>query len=179
MWEYSNTEYIKLFRKMLNWEWYTDINTKVLFLHCLLKANWKDGSWHGHEYKRGQFITSLPSLAKETGLTIRQVRTALEHLKSTGEVTDKKYPKFRIITVVSYDLFQSTDRQNDRKTTGNRQAKRQAGDRQATADIRTYKNIKEDKKIEPALPPEKTDWYDGDYITDFRRACEEDDDNDW
>ncbi len=179
MWEYSNTEYIKLFRKMLNWEWYTDINTKVLFLHCLLKANWKDGSWHGHEYKRGQFITSLPSLAKETGLTIRQVRTALEHLKSTGEVTDKKYPKFRIITVVSYDLFQSTDRQNDRKTTGNRQAKRQSSDSQATADIRTYKNIKEDKKIEPALPPEKTDWYDGDYITDFRRACEEDDDNDW
>lgn len=179
MWEYSNTEYIKLFRKMLNWEWYTDINTKVLFLHCLLKANWKDGSWHGHEYKRGQFITSLPSLAKETGLTIRQVRTALEHLKSTGEVTDKKYPKFRIITVVSYDLFQSTDRQNDRKTTGNRQAKRQSSDSQATADIRTYKNIKEDKKIEPALPPEKTDWYDGDYITDFRRACEEDDDDDW
>lgn len=179
MWEYSNTEYIKLFRKMLNWEWYTDINTKVLFLHCLLKANWKDGSWHGHEYKRGQFITSLPSLAKETGLTIRQVRTALEHLKSTGEVTDKKYPKFRIITVVSYDLFQSTDRQNDRKTTGNRQAKRQSSDSQATADIRTYKNIKEDKKIEPALPPEKTDWYDGDYITDFRRACDEDDDDDW
>ena len=179
MWEYSNTEYIKLFRKMLNWEWYTDINTKVLFLHCLLKANWKGGSWHGHEYKRGQFITSLPSLAKETGLTIRQVRTALEHLKSTGEVTDKKYPKFRIITVVSYDLFQSTDRQNDRKTTGNRQAKRQSSDSQATADIRTYKNIKEDKKIEPALPPEKTDWYDGDYITDFRMACEEDDDDDW
>ena len=179
MWEYSNTEYIKLFRKMLNWEWYTDINTKVLFLHCLLKANWKDGSWHGYEYKRGQFITSLPSLAKETGLSIRQVRTALDHLKSTGEVTVKNYPKFRIITVVSYDSFQGSDRQNDRKTTSNRQAKRQSSDSQATADIRTYKNIKEDKKIEPALPPEKTDWYDGDYITDFRRACEEDDDNDW
>ena len=56
MWEYTDTEYIKLFRKMLNWEWYTDVNTKVLFLHCLLKANWKDGSWHGHKYKRGQFI---------------------------------------------------------------------------------------------------------------------------
>ena len=174
MWEYSNTEYVKLFRKMLNWEWYTDINTKVLFLHCLLKANWKDGSWHGYEYKRGQFITSLPSLAKETGLSIRQVRTALEHLKSTGEVTVKNYPKFRIITVVSYDLFQSTDRQNDRKTTGNRQAKRQASDRQATADIRTYKNNKEDKKIRKAPPPD-----DDEIISDFRAACAEDDDDDW
>ena len=126
MWEYTDTEYIKLFRKMLNWEWYTDVNTKVLFLHCLLKANWKDGSWHGHKYKRGQFITSLKSLAKETGLTIQQVRTALDHLKSTGELTSTEYPKFRIITVVSYDSFQSINKQINNKvtskSTGNQQA---------------------------------------------------------
>ncbi|MEE1162755.1 MAG: hypothetical protein UHU21_03580 [Lachnospiraceae bacterium] len=134
MWEYSNTEYIKLFRKMLNWEWYTDINTKVLFLHCLLKANWKDGSWHGVPYKRGQFITSLPTLADETGLTIKQVRTALSHLKRTGEVADKTYSKFRIITVLSYDSFQATGRQKGR---------------QGATDIRSIrniKNIKEDKE---------------------------------
>ena len=29
MWEYTDTEYIKLFRKMLKWEWYSDVNTKV------------------------------------------------------------------------------------------------------------------------------------------------------
>lgn len=138
MWEYTDTEYVKLFRKLLNWEWYTDVNTKVLFLHCLLKANWKDGSWHGYKYKRGQFITSLPSLSRETGLTIRQVRTALNHLKATGEVTDWHDNKIRIITVVSFDKFQSRDRQNGRQATG----KRQASDRQATADIRTYKNIR-------------------------------------
>lgn len=138
MWEYTDTEYVKLFRKLLNWEWYTDVNTKVLFLHCLLKANWKDGSWHGYKYKRGQFITSLPSLSRETGLTIRQVRTALNHLKATGEVTDWHDNKIRIITVVSFDKFQSRDRQNGRQATG----KRQTSDRQATADIRTYKNIR-------------------------------------
>ena len=155
MWEYSNTEYIKLFRKMLNWEWYTDINTKVLFLHCLLKANWKDGSWHGYEYKRGQFITSLPSLAKETGLSIRQVRTALEHLLEGLKVLERLLPA--LYRTLSYDSFQGSDRQNDRKTTGNRQAKRQASDRQATADIRTYKNNKEDKKIKEAPPPDDED----------------------
>lgn len=38
--------HIKLFRKFLDWGWYQDINTKVLFIHMLLKANWKDGnSW--------------------------------------------------------------------------------------------------------------------------------------
>lgn len=150
-WNYSENEYIKVFRKLLNWEWYTDVNTKTLFLHCLLKANWKDGAWRGHTIKRGQFITSLPSLSKETGLSIREVRTALNHLKSTGEVTDKIYSKFRIITVKSYDSFQSSDRQNDSQPTG----KRQASDRQATVDIRSIRSIrsKEDKKSADAYDP--------------------------
>lgn len=141
-WNYSDKEYIKVFRKMLNWEWYTDVNTTKLFLHCLLKANWKSGSWHGYKFKRGQFITSLPTLARETGLSVRQVRTALKHLKLTGEVTDWHDSKIRVITVNFYDDYQGSDRQLDSQATG----ERQASDRQATADIRTYKNNKEDKE---------------------------------
>lgn len=38
---YVNNNFVKLSRKMLNWEWYTDVNTKTLFIHCLLRANWK------------------------------------------------------------------------------------------------------------------------------------------
>ena len=97
-WNYSDNEFIKIYRKMLSWEWYTDVNTKTLFLHCLLKANWKDGSWHGYTYKRGQFITSLTTLARETGLTVKQVRTALKHLERTGEVASWHDSKIRIIT---------------------------------------------------------------------------------
>lgn len=138
-WKYSDKEYIKLFRKMLNWEWYTDVNTKVLFLHCLLKANWKDGNWRGYSYKRGQFITSLPTLARETGLTIRQIRTGLEHLKATGEVTDWHDSKIRIITVNFYDEYQGSDRPNGSQTTGKLTGKRQAGDSR-------YKNNKNNKE---------------------------------
>lgn len=141
MWEYNDVEHIKLFRKLLNWEWYTDINTKTLFIHCLLKANWKAGSWHGYKYDRGQFITSLPTLARETGLTERQVRTALKHLKATGEVTDWHDNKIRIITVLSYNKYQDKRQANgqsdDSQTTGKRQA----------SDSR-YKNIKNNKEGE-------------------------------
>lgn len=141
MWEYKDSEYVKLFRKMTEWEWYTDVNTKVLFLHCLIKANWRPGSWHGYKYERGQFITSIPSLAKETGLSVQNVRTALNHLKSTGELTDKKYPKFRIITVVSYDKYQ-----------GDQQANQQSANRQLTGNQQAtnsrYKNIKNNKERE-------------------------------
>ena len=85
--DYNDREYIKLFRKMTKWEWYTDSKTFKLFLHCLIRANWKDGSWRGIKYKRGQFITSLRTLSKETGLSIQNVRTAIKHLELTGELT--------------------------------------------------------------------------------------------
>ena len=153
MWEYKDSEYVKLFRKMTEWEWYTDVNTKVLFLHCLIKANWKAGSWHGYKYERGQFITSIPTLAHETGLTERQVRTALNHLKATGEVTDWHDNRIRMITVVSYDKYQ-----------GERQANGQSDDSQMTGKRQTsdsrYKNIKNNKEGEegggytsPTAPP--------------------------
>lgn len=122
--------FVKLDRGILNWEWYEDTYTARLFFHCILKANWKAGNWKGQPYERGQFITSLPSLAKELGCSERNIRTALKHLISTGEVTSKATNKYRIITVCNYDKYQSTDRQTDRQVTGNRQA----SDRQVTAD---------------------------------------------
>ena len=124
--------FIKLYDKILNWEWYKDINTFRLFLHLLLKANYKDISFEGRKILRGQLVTSLPSLSSQTGLTVRQVRVSLDHLKMTGEVTSTAYSKYRIITVVKYDEYQSVDRQEGSQMTGKRAAKRQADDRQMT-----------------------------------------------
>lgn len=152
-WNYSDNEFIKIYRKMLKWEWYTDVNTKTLFLHCLLKANWKDGSWHGYKYKRGQFITSLASLSRETGLTIKQVRTALKHLERTGEVASWHDSKIRIITVNSYDAFQSMGKQQGKQGA----SKGQAEGKQGATDIRTYKNYKNNKEDKSVIKEDKTD----------------------
>ena len=119
--DYSDREFIKLNRKILNWQWYSDPCTRDVFIHCLLKANWKSVKWHGYQYHRGQFITSLPSLSSELGLSVRSVRTALDHLKSTGELTDWHDSKIRMITVVNYERYQSSDSLNGRRPTGNRQ----------------------------------------------------------
>lgn len=153
-WKYSAKEFIKVYRRFMEWEWYTDVNTKTLFLHCLLKANWKAGEWHGIHYEAGEFITSLPSIAEETGLTIRQARTSISRLETTGEVTcrmtdkttGKKLSKCRIVTVNNWVKYQGSDRQNDRQndrqlvneTTGKRQATCQASDSR-------YKKYKEHK----------------------------------
>lgn len=92
-------EYIKLNRKIMEWEWYGNINTCRLFIHMLLRANWKDGRFEGKVIPRGSFVSSLPKLADETSMTIREVRTAISHLKLTGEVTCKTYPKYTVFTV--------------------------------------------------------------------------------
>lgn len=111
-------DYVKISRKILEWEWYTDINTKVLFLHILLKANWKPGRFQGVEVPRGSLVTSQQNLAAETGLTVRNVRTALKHLENTGEVTVNRQAKFSVVAIKNYDTYQSGDSQ----VTGYRQS---------------------------------------------------------
>ena len=112
--------YIKLSRGLLEWEWYTDINTTRLFIHMLLKANWKDGNFKGTTFSRGSFVSSIGKLAGETGLTEREIRTAISHLKKTGEVTSKTTNKYTVFTVVKYDLYQTSDKQNDSQETSKR-----------------------------------------------------------
>lgn len=112
-------DYIKLSRKILDWEWWGDINTCRLFIYCLLKANWKDGRFMGQDIKRGSFITSLPKLSAETGLTISELRTAISHLKSTGELAVKSHAKYSIFTVKNYCQYQSVDIQNSSQIADN------------------------------------------------------------
>lgn len=112
--------FIKIDRGILEWEWYQNINTKVLFLHMLLKANWKENKYEGKIIPRGSFVSSIKKLVEETALTEREVRTGISHLKTTGEVTSKSYPKYTVFTVNNYDLYQLSDNQNDKQATSKR-----------------------------------------------------------
>lgn len=117
-----NGNWIKLFTKFTTWEWYKDQNTKSLFIHCLLKANWKEAKFMGETIPRGSFVTSLDSLGKELGLSVQEIRTALKHLISTGELTSKSTNKYRIITVVNYEMYQQVNKQPNSPLTSNQQA---------------------------------------------------------
>ncbi len=114
--------WIKLHRKMLEWEWYDDINVCRLWMHLLLKANHKDNRWKGVDVKAGQLITGRLSLSDETGLTQQQVRTALKKLKSTGEVTSKIYSKFSLITITSWAEYQQDNQHSNQQVTSNQPA---------------------------------------------------------
>lgn len=122
--------WIKIHRKVLDWEWYDDPNTFRLFMHLILKANHKDKNYRGQVVKTGSLLTGRELLAQETGLTVRQVRTCLERLKSTNEVTINSSRQGTIIQVVKYKDYQiatketTTERPtNDQQTTTNKNDK--------------------------------------------------------
>ena len=119
--EKFNTSWISIHRKFIDWEWYQNDTVMRLFLHCLLKANWQDKNWQGQEIKRGQFVTSYRKLSVEIGLTIKQVRTALNKLEATHELTCKTTSQYSIITVNKYNDYQINDTQNDKRMANERQ----------------------------------------------------------
>jgi hypothetical protein len=126
--------WIKIHRQILNWEWYSDNNAFRVFMHLILKANHKDRRFKGIELKAGSVVTSRDILAIETGLSVRQIRTALDKLKTTNEVTIKTSSKGTIIQVVNYEKYQieTSEATNERPT----------NDQQTT----TNKNVKKEKK---------------------------------
>ena len=126
--------WIKIHRQLLDWEWYDDINVTRLFLHILLKANHKSKNYKGEIVKVGEHLTSRDILSKETGLTIRQVRTALTKLKTTNELTINSSSQGTKIQIVNYEKYQVT--------TNELTAKRPATDQQTTSN----KNVKNEKK---------------------------------
>jgi len=126
--------FIKLFRSLLDWEWYSDNSTKALFIHCLLKANFKDKTWRGIEIKRGSFLTSLESLATETGLSVQNIRTSLRKLISTNELTSTSTNRYRIVTLKNYDKYNAVT------------SKQQTTNKQLTTTKKEKKVIKEKEK---------------------------------
>jgi hypothetical protein len=134
--------WIKMHRSLLNWEWYDDLNVRVLFFHLLLTVNYEDKKWRGLNIKKGSRITGREQLSKETGMSVRNVRTAIEKLESTKELTIKKDAKGSMFTLVNWCKYQSTDQQNDQHIDQAPTRERPESDQRAT----TTKEVKQVNK---------------------------------
>lgn len=101
--------FVKLHRKLLQWGWYKDHVVKDLFLHLLLTANFEETEWQGLTLHAGDLVTSYKSLSADLGFSEQQIRTALQKLKTTKEITCKSTNKFTVITVVNWGNYQFVD----------------------------------------------------------------------
>ena len=111
--------YIKIFRQLLNWEWYTDGNVLRVFLHLLLNANFKPSRFRGLTLPVGALVVSIDSLSASLGLSSQQIRTALKKLESTGEINKQITNKFTIITICKWECYQAET--NTEQQTNNKQ----------------------------------------------------------
>lgn len=107
----EKSSFIKLNRNILQWGWYKNANTFRVFIHLLITANIRANTFEGILIKRGEVATSVFSLAENLGLTEKQVRTALSHLKSTGEISSRRGSRYQILRVENYDKYQSMGNQ--------------------------------------------------------------------
>lgn len=141
--------YIKLHRSLLRWEWYDDANTFRVFVHLLLTVNYEPQKWHGITIDRGQRLASFSKIAGELRLSVQNIRTSIDHLKSTGEVTCRSQGGHSIFTVVNYNSFQqltsqlTNSQQSPNKALTNDQQQR-----------KNDKNIENEKNILPPKSPQ-------------------------
>ncbi len=136
--------FVKLSSDLTEWAWINDNNTLAVYVRLILGAAWNNRQYKNISLERGQIATTIPQIAEQSGLTVQQVRTVLDRLKSTGKITVERTSKFSIITLIEYDCDTDINSQNnlqitDKQQTNNRQTtvKQQTNNSQTTVKQQT------------------------------------------
>ena len=155
----NNQGFIKIFRKIIDWEWFKKPNTRLVFEYFLYKANYEDKVWRGIEVKRGQLITSLRNIAKDNGISLQHTRTAISNLVSTHEITLKSTHNYTIVTVVNYDNYQIGEEKTTHQLTNNYVEKQHSTNTPTNNNIRIkeYKNKRSVREENTLISPTLTD----------------------
>ena len=106
-------------------------------MHIISEANCEDKSWRGRIIHRGELVTSVAHLKRDTGITTQSIRTCLERLKSTNEITTSTTNRFTLITVIEYEKYQENQKKN--------KPNNKPTNKQLTNNQQQLKNIEEDK----------------------------------
>jgi hypothetical protein len=156
-----NRGYIKIWRKIQDWEWYDEPLTLWFFIHLIFMANWENKRWHGTEVKRGQFISSIEGLRlsyrigkRKCRMSTKEVRVQLDRLIGTNELAKEGTSKFTLFNIVNYNKYQdinSITEESERANEGQTKGKQRATTKE-------YKNIRIDTKEggeveKPTSPP--------------------------
>lgn len=147
---------IAIDRQIMEWEWWGDINVFRLWMVILMLANWQDKKWQGQVIKRGSFVTSYASLAEVSGLSVQQTRTAINKLKTTGEIEQIVTNKYQLIIVANYEKYQENFGNANNQSTINQQSNNNQStinQQQLNKDNKGNKDNKDNKYKEGRFTP--------------------------
>lgn len=139
------TGFVKLHRSLLRFRWFQNRETLQVFLYLLLCASFRCMSVDGVALAPGQVIVGRKSVAAACGLSERQVRTALSHLKSTGTIAVQSTNKYSVVTLTGWEKYQAAGEYASSSASG------------SASDIRPHrknlKNVYEEEKEKKGVPP--------------------------
>lgn len=108
--------YIKLYRKMTKWQWYSDEVMFRVFMHLLLTANYEPAYWRDVKIERGQTVVSLAKLGATLNYSKDTVLKALKRLESSGEIIRRPTARYTIVTISNYNEYQDKPTDNRPQT---------------------------------------------------------------
>jgi len=139
--------YVKLFRSLKSWQWFAVNGMVHIWIYLLLNARYEDGYVYGVLVKKGQVITGRKKISRETGLSSQVIRTCLNRLKSTNEITIETTNKYSIITLIKWELYQCSEIKSNQQN--NQQNNQQLTNKQPTDNQQiTTKEEREERKKE-------------------------------
>ena len=115
--------WIKIQRKILESQVFSDPELFRLWIWCICKANWKPGYFRSEPIPRGSFATGRNSAAVELELHPSKFRRYLARLEEFGCIRIEPTTKFTLIHVEKYEVYQSLDPQSDHQADHQKQRK--------------------------------------------------------
>lgn len=152
--------YIKLYRKMTKWQWYSDEVMFRVFMHLLLTANYEPMYWRDIKVDRGQTVVSVSKLSETLKYAKATVHRALIRLESSGEIKRQPNARYTIVTIVNYNSYQDKPNADRTLTERSPNADRTLAERRVVTmeEVKKNKKNKNDEEGEEggacsALPP--------------------------
>ena len=145
--------YVKLWRKSIEGGWLSNSKLWVFWCWCLMKASYKEYDlivgFQKIHLMPGDFIFGRKKTAKELKQTERSIRTCVDFLKTSGNLTIKTTNKFSVISIVNWNTYQSEENINDHQNDQPLTNKRPATDHKQ--ECKELKNVKKNIFIIPDI----------------------------
>lgn len=155
----ENKGFIKMYRDIWQESWAKNSCTVHLFFWLATNANIEDNECEGLKIQRGQLLTSIRSLSKQTGISEQSVRTALKQLCLTHHITQGvtqwvtqglTHPLTHsgtLVTICDYDRYSGFfNEPNTLSNTPSNTGSNTPSNTQPNNDIRNNKEYKEENK---------------------------------
>lgn len=104
--------WVKLHRKLLEWEWYGDAHMVHLLVHLLLTASHERKEYKDLTIKRGQLATTTKELSEALGTSRASIWRRLKRLEMERFVELEVKHKMTIITICKYDSYQENKKKS-------------------------------------------------------------------